>query len=503
MAEIINTNIAALDAQRNLAQTQKDANVAFQRLSSGLRINSAKDDAAGLAISTRFEAQIKGLTVAQRNANDGISLAQTTEGALGEVTDNLQRIRELAVQAANATNSSSDRAALDAEVQQRIQEIDRVSTQTNFNGLRVLDGSFGKETFQVGADAGQTISLDLSGSTRADAIGQKATVSGTSLVGTLGTDLKLGSASFTAGAGGGSSSQFTMDFSDGQGDNLTISAKGSPISGAQIASAFKAAGFGSGGTHSVDGYSLSLGSGISTIASAVNGGKLEVYRSDGNTVKYSQSTSGSAYTAGPYFGASAGATITQSATSLHLNSDGFTLAVGGNSAVSVTGSFDTVQGLADAINAKVGGVLASVGPDGQTIELTSSTNITVAGNNSAFVGTGGIFASGSFQTKGSLENVSVNSISGANDAIQRVDNALTTVNGIRSELGAIQNRFQSTISNLSTETVNLSAANSRIKDADFAKETAELSRTQVLQQAGISVLAQANQRPQQVLQLLR
>ncbi len=161
MALVINTNVMSLNAQRNLSTSGSQLATSLQRLSSGLRINSAKDDAAGLAISDRMTTQISGLNQAARNANDGISLAQTTEGALQEVTNNLQRIRELAVQSANATNSDSDRNALDQEVQQRIAEIDRIASQTSFNGRKVLDGSFGGATFQVGANVGETISLAL------------------------------------------------------------------------------------------------------------------------------------------------------------------------------------------------------------------------------------------------------------------------------------------------------------------------------------------------------
>ena len=159
MPQVINTNIASLNAQRNLNASQSQANVALERLSSGLRINSAKDDAAGLAISERFQSQIAGLNQAQRNANDGISLAQTAEGAMDEITNNLQRIRELAVQSANATNSISDRQALNQEVQQRIEEINRIAAQTSFNGLKVLDGTFETQTFQVGANTGETIAI--------------------------------------------------------------------------------------------------------------------------------------------------------------------------------------------------------------------------------------------------------------------------------------------------------------------------------------------------------
>ena len=185
MALVINTNVMSLNAQRNLSTSGSQLATSLQRLSSGLRINSAKDDAAGLAISDRMTTQISGLNQAARNANDGISLAQTTEGALQEVTNNLQRIRELAVQSANATNSSSDRNALDQEVQQRIAEIDRIASQTSFNGRKVLDGSFGGATFQVGANVGETISLALTSSVKATAIGQVATSTGSVDLSTL------------------------------------------------------------------------------------------------------------------------------------------------------------------------------------------------------------------------------------------------------------------------------------------------------------------------------
>ncbi|MDX2464263.1 MAG: flagellin, partial [Porticoccus sp.] len=181
MAQTINTNIASLTAQRNLNSSQSSLNTSLERLSSGLRINSAKDDAAGLAISERFTTQIRGLNQAARNANDGISLAQTAEGALGEVSNNLQRIRELALQSVNATNSESDRAALDLEVQQRLAEIDRISSQTSFNGRKVLDGSFGSALFQVGANVGETIGLNLATSMRQSAIGAIASAASSDL----------------------------------------------------------------------------------------------------------------------------------------------------------------------------------------------------------------------------------------------------------------------------------------------------------------------------------
>lgn len=195
MAQIINTNVASLNAQRNLTNSQSSLAVSLERLSSGLRINSAKDDAAGLAISERFTTQIRGLNQAIRNANDGISLSQTAEGALGEISNNLQRIRELAVQSANATNSDSDRAALDQEVQQRLAEIDRIASQTSFNGRKVLDGSFGNGTFQVGANVGETISLDLTTSIRQADIGAVASATTVDLDNLIaeGTDAVAGS----------------------------------------------------------------------------------------------------------------------------------------------------------------------------------------------------------------------------------------------------------------------------------------------------------------------
>jgi flagellin len=359
-------------------------------LSSGLRINSAKDDAAGLAISTRFESQITGLTVAQRNANDGISLAQTAEGALDEITNNLQRVRELAIQSANATNSSSDREALNNEVQQRVAEIDRIASQTAFNGLKVLDGSFEQQTFQVGANAGETIKVNLETGTRQDQIGGIAETSASTDLAVSATD-----GNFVAIAIG-----------DGSGNAVSIE----------------------------------IGD--------VSGG-LEAQG---------------------------------------LDSTDTTL---------------RAQFVADRINsAGVGGLYASV-TDGDDIRLSASDDLRFATGSATFADSALDTSGVTEAAQGDLTNIDISNVAGSNDAILRVDSALREVNGIRSELGAVQNRFESTIANLSTSVENLSAANSRIRDADFAAETAELARTQVLQQAGLSVLAQANARPQQVLQLLQ
>ncbi len=386
MPQIINTNIASLNAQRNLNASQSDANVALQRLSSGLRINSAKDDAAGLAISERFQSQITGLNMAQRNANDGISLAQTTEGALDEITANLQRMRELAVQSANASNSVSDRQALNAEVEERIEEINRIAGQTSFNGLKVLDGSLLTQTFQVGANTGETISVS-------------------------GFDAR--------GSQLGTTTNQTTDL-------------------------------------------LQLTDGTDT---------LETIFAEGRTADFTFDITGT---------------------------DGVVTQVN----VTAAGSLQDVLGQINA-QTPVTGVEVNMNRTNDELIFSSpfgtdfSVDTTVVGG-----GTQTVAATAAANTL-NINETDISTQDGADLAMISIDYAIDTINGIRAELGAVQSRFESTIANLSTTSENLSAANSRIRDADFAAESAELARTQVLQQAGLSVLAQANARPQQVLQLLQ
>src|SRR5690606_8894076 len=374
MALTINTNVASLNAQRNLSRSQGALEQSLQRLSTGLRINSAKDDAAGLAISQRFTTQIRGLNQAVRNASDGISLAQTAESALAELTQNLQRIRELAVQSANASNSASDRAALDAEVQQRIAEVDRIAKQTNFNGVKVLDGSFGTAVFQVGANVGETISVSLTTDITAASVGTVNTLAGT------GFDLE------------DTTDAVTVTFTDADGNTL---------------------------------------------------GSVEV----------------------------------------------------------AAGS--SQQQAADAINnANISGVSAFVNDDNELQILSSVGDVTIAESVANGNNTLGIDGATAVDT-GSLAGVSIATVAGSNFAIARVDTVLTTVNELRGTLGAIQNRFESTIVNLQTVSENLAASRGRIEDADFAAETAQLTKAQVLQQAGVAVLAQANAQPQLALSLLQ
>jgi flagellin len=373
MPQIINTNLMSLNAQRNLNASQGAMAVAVQRLSSGLRINSARDDAAGLAISERFATQIRALNQAARNANDAISLSQTAEGALGEITNNLQRIRELAVQASNASNSASDREALQKEVAQLQAEIQRVATQTEFNGTKLLDGSFLGQNFQVGANAGQLINV------------------------------------------GAIANAQTNNLGDG---------KFAEVSGGAI------------GTGTISGLTIN------------------------------------------------GVTIED---------------------VNLTAVDNTnAQKLADAINKKMDqtGVYAVASGTGVVLKALFADKDTVIGGTV----TGSGLTSGTTNATGNdtqVEDLDISTFLGAQRAISIVDKALNTVNSARADLGAIQNRFSSVVSNLSTAAENMSASRSRIMDADYAAETAAMTRAQILQQAGVAMLAQANAMPQNVLALLR
>ncbi len=361
MAQVINTNTISLNAQRNLGTSGASLATTIQRLSSGLRINSAKDDAAGLAISERFSTQIRGLDVAVRNANDGISLAQVAEGSLTEIGNNLQRIRELAVQSSNASNSASDRAALNAEVKQLTSEIDRVAKQADFNGTKLLDGTFSSQLFQVGANAGQAIAIDK-----------------------------------------------------------VVDARAQTLGGVTFANTY-------------------AGTALGTDAAAAINNKL------GETGVYAEVKAG---------------------------------------VINLT----SVKGGQEFALAFGGPVVA-----GATVSTAANLGLTETSTN------GGDLAT----TNSFVQGLDITTFAGAQRALEVVDKALTSVNGARADLGAIQNRFTSVVANLQTSSENLAASRSRIRDTDFAKETAELTRTQILQQAGTAMLAQANQAPQGVLSLLQ
>jgi flagellin len=481
MALVINTNVMSLNAQRNLTTSGNQLATSLQRLSSGLRINSAKDDAAGLAISDRMTTQITGLNQAARNANDGISLAQTTEGALQEVTNNLQRIRELAVQSANATNSDSDRAALNQEVQQRIAEIDRIASQTSFNGRKVLDGSFGGATFQVGANVGETISLALTSSVKATAIGQTATSTGS-----VDLDDLFVSGGSAATAASYESGVITPDDYATTPITFTVTAPGGAAQSVTVSTDYT--GDMAGLVADIDGQldaSITVsetGGQITFTAATAGAGSVAIGGADASVI-----TTGGTNTAGAAAVAGTAAAYTLGETSIQ---------VGSGTAVDVAGTYDTAQDLVDAINTQVSGAYASIDSNNQLV-ISSGEALTLSGAGATALGVA------SAAVAGSLNAQNVSSVAGANSTIQSVDSALTAVSDLRSTLGAIQNRFQSVINSLQAVSENLAASRSRILDTDFASETASLTRAQILQQAGTAMVAQANSAPQNVLSLLR
>jgi flagellin len=486
MALVINTNVMSLNAQRNLSTSGSTLATSLQRLSSGLRINSAKDDAAGLAISSRMTTQINGLNQAVRNANDGISLAQTTESALQEVTNNLQRIRELAVQSANATNSDSDRAALDQEVSQRLAEVNRIATQTSFNGRKVLDGSFGNATFQVGANVGETISVGLATSVKSADIGNIFSSAGTGV--NVNTVIAATADTTAVASTSGTSGAFT-DATLAAADVFELNV------GGVVAFTHTAAGAETVTAADIDAGldTAALNTAGITVSGTAVGGDLAFSKADGTAMAIAitnDGTGGTFATAG-FVGAHTG---TAAATGTPIGA--LTLTVG-TQTVDLSGSYANSQALLDKI--------ASVGAAG-TIDNAGNLSIS-AGETFTLTGAGaatlGLTAGAATESTTGLTNVNVLSVGGANDAILRMDSALTAVSSLRSTLGAIQNRFDSTINSLQAVSENLSASRSRIQDTDFASETAALTRAQILQQAGTAMVAQANSAPQNVLSLLR
>ena len=501
MAATINTNVNSLTAQRNLTTSQGSLSQAIQRLSSGLRINSAKDDAAGLAISERFTSQIRGLNQAVRNANDGISLAQTAEGALKASGDILQRIRELAVQSANASNSAGDRQALNAEVGQLVAELDRISQSTEFNGQKLLDGTFGTAQFQVGANAGQTIVAATANlrttvygnnqivGTGADAVvygPEPANAFGTNGVagGTLAVNGALGSSSITVADN--DSTKVTADAINAKTNSTGVTA--TARTAAQLT--FAAVGL----------YSLKLQSdnssseAISFTLSATSG-------ADGLSAAVAAINEKSSKTG-------VIAQLNDAQTGIVLtNNTGNNILVGDILDVSVGSVF--VQKMA----ADTSGALATVGTNQDLMVGNLDDAVVVSGyltldsdksysvNATTTTALGATGATGSTLKK--VSELDVTTFNKASDALKTVDSALAFISGERAKLGALQSRFETTVSNLQVTSENLSASRSRILDADFAAETAMLSKAQILQQAGTAMVAQANQLPQGVLALLR
>ncbi|EDV0280265.1 FliC/FljB family flagellin [Salmonella enterica subsp. enterica serovar Ramatgan] len=495
MAQVINTNSLSLLTQNNLNKSQSALGTAIERLSSGLRINSAKDDAAGQAIANRFTANIKGLTQASRNANDGISIAQTTEGALNEINNNLQRVRELAVQSANSTNSQSDLDSIQAEITQRLNEIDRVSGQTQFNGVKVLaqDNTL---TIQVGANDGETIDIDLkqinsqtlgldtlnvqkaydvqatvensvkldTSALTADAI--KGGVTGATTAGALkdgkvysnGTDYYV-EVSFADATDSGKNGFLKVDV------NTTTGAVTVPAAAANTVAA-KPAGV----------SEVTEVQGLNTPSSAVQdqltaAGVSAADAAKSEVVKMSY-TDKNGKTIDGGFGVKVGDDI-YAATK---NKDG-------SISINATEYTDKDGNTKTALN-QLGGV------DGKTEVVTIDGKTYNASK----------AAGHDFKAQPELAEAAATT---TENPLQKIDAALAQVDALRSDLGAVQNRFNSAITNLGNTVNNLSEARSRIEDSDYATEVSNMSRAQILQQAGTSVLAQANQVPQNVLSLLR
>ncbi len=450
MAATINTNIASINAQRNLALSGQSLNTTMQRLSSGLRVNSAKDDAAGLAIAERMNTQVKGLTVAARNANDGISLAQTAEGALGKVGDMLQRMRELAVQASNATNSDSDRKALQAEVSQLAAEIDRVAKQTNFNGQKILDGSFAGAVFQVGANSGDNVTLGALADTRSSQISNITYAAKNIVHNPTATPATTG---------------FSVDDSDPDAPAIPKFNQAVPAGKVTDAAASPIV---------VEGMVIEIGT---TPAAYINLEGLEPANSSlerlGQVVTaINNKTADTGVTA--YITKNEGTQFYNiELRSSKLDDENLPLNITFHGFAEDTIGFGT----AGAANAAI------------TLDIQGG-DPTAAGSNTKLNERG-------------IDSIDVTTQAGAWEALKKIDSAVDQINSARATLGAMQTRFENAVNNIDIQVENLSAARGRIVDADFAVETANLSRTQILQQAGTAMVAQANQIPQNVLQLLQ
>jgi flagellin len=501
MASTINTNIASLTAQRNLSSSATSLQTSMERLSSGLRINSAKDDAAGLAISDRMTSQIRGLNMAARNANDGISLSQVAEGAMGSISSNLQRIRELAVQSANGTNSSSDRAALQQEVTQLKQEIARVATQTQFNGLNLLDGSFATQQFQVGANANQTIGVSVSSAL--------ATDMGNNKIASTSTAPSINTVNATGTAGPLSTpANVTAAVNGFVGQTLTISGNGTVNTAVQpVASTAKAVATAINAFTSQSGVTA-VPSNTATIKSVLTTGAVQFELVGANTTAITISATVSnvndlssvAQAINQQTGLTGITAVADKVGKLVLtNTTGDDIKIGNLSGAGAGLTGATIQGgNATTTTFAVAGTNA-VRTVGGSVTFNSSASFSLATS----TGTTFLTAASNGSTLSSVASVDISTVAGATDALLTVDSALSTVSSNRATLGAIQNRFLTTIDNVNTTSENLSASRSRIQDADFAMETANLSRTQILQQAGTAMVAQANQLPQGVLALLR
>lgn len=502
MALTVNTNVASLNTQRNLNASSNALSTSLQRLSTGSRINSAKDDAAGLQISNRLTSQVNGLGVAVRNANDGISLAQTAEGALQQSTNILQRMRDLSLQSANGSNSTTERQALNQEVGQLKEELNRIAETTTFGGQKLLSGEFGTKQFQVGANANETIAVQVNSASARDIGANRVNLGGTG----VGVAVLSAAAATPPAAGiGGAAATLTITGPTGTGTTANIGA-GSAASAASAINlqsgntgvtadartgvelsnlgsagnvSFSLTGDTTGGAAAINAV-ITDPTNLSDLAAAVNAqssktGVTATLTTNNTKIEFiSEKGDDIVFTSFDNSGATKTATLTA------LNYDGATAA-----AVTITG------GAAATDSARVAGNIR--------LDSAGGFQVTSAGANAGTVAAAGT----NISTLAKISDVNISTAAGAQSAISVIDAAIAGIDKNRASLGATQNRFENTISNLQSISENVSAARGRIQDTDFAVETANLSKNQILQQAGTAILAQANQLPQAVLSLLR
>jgi flagellin len=480
----INTNQSAINAQRQIGKTSSALNVSFERLSSGLRINGSKDDAAGLSISTRLTSQVNGLNQAIHNSNDGISLTQTTEGALNETTNILQRMRELAVQSSNGTNNDNDRASLQAEVAQLKKEIDRIAESTTFNNNKVLDGTFLMKDLQVGANASETLTVSIGGARTTDLARQARYESE--------TGNRFGAGGLTIINRKGDAVNIRQSFDEDDELSSGFQNESAIAKAAAINSSYESTGVRAivEKTELIVGSAVGAGTLTQTDFITINTVKLAGFYVEEND------SSGSLVDA-------INAVSNKTGVVASLNSESkimLTANDGRNIDVDTTAASSSILGN-DVVGA-VGVVIdhfTKIAAFGN-ITLQSNDVFELSNNTTSYGFNGGIYGVNSVF---SVDSIDLSTNEGAGVALDIIDLALEDVSSSRADLGAIQNRLESTINNLSTTAENLSASRSRILDADFAFETAQLSRNQIIQQAGVSILAQSNQQPQIALALLR
>jgi flagellin len=494
---VINTNISSMQAQNSVRTTGLNLSTAMERLSSGIRINSAKDDAAGLAISTRMTASIRGISAAIRNANDGISLTQTAEGSLGQIGDNLQRIRELAVQSANTGNNSSDRAAMNNEATQLIAEIDRIASNTTYNGIALLDGSFQAQNLQVGAGNGSNDRIAISiGSAKSSALGVGSNSSYSTTAGntaaTGSTALLSGAISingYTVGAASSDGVSYTTPAASG----IAVAAAINAISGSSGVTATVAATTLAGTTVTSAGFALTIAAGDIVI----NG--VDIGASVAATSKAGRG--GQVASAINAVSSQTGVTATFSTTT---GAVALSAADGRNITV-VTKNAGTKSGLG-TVAATEGTAVTATTQSKVTLSSSSSAGITIANTTAEGLTAAGLTAgyTAATATAGAgVSSLTLTTAAGSQAALTTLDTAINTITDSRAAMGAYQNRLTAAISNLETTSMNLSASRSRILDTDYAKETTNLAKSQIIQQAATAMLAQANQSGQSVLALLK